>query len=82
MSLLQPNILSRLRNAERIACGIRRSELVNNLKRDFNVIHRRANVAKYPIHYLKSIVITNWATKLANSGGSDAYGVYQHSNDE
>jgi len=41
-----------------------RSELVNNLTRDFNVIRRRANVAECTIHDFRSSAITNWAQRL------------------
>jgi integrase len=41
-----------------------RSELINNLTRDFNVIRRRAKVAECTIHDLRRSAITNWAQSL------------------
>jgi integrase len=41
-----------------------RSEVVNNVTRDFNVIRRRTNVAKCTIHDLRRSAITNWAQRL------------------
>jgi len=54
------------RTKERRTTGKRnpRSELVNNLTRDFNVIRRRANVAGCTIHDFRRSAITNWAQRL------------------
>ncbi|TRO43203.1 hypothetical protein E2P42_02500 [Candidatus Bathyarchaeota archaeon] len=41
-----------------------RSEVINNLDRDFSVIRHRAGVAKCVLHDLRRIAITNWAKKL------------------
>jgi integrase len=41
-----------------------RSELINNLGRNFNVIRRRANVADCTLHDFRRSAITNWAQKL------------------
>lgn len=41
-----------------------RSEVVNNLIRDFNVIRCRAGVGKCTLHDLRRSAITNWAQKL------------------
>jgi integrase len=41
-----------------------RSEEINNLSRDFDVIQRRANVRRCTLHDLRRSAITNWAQKL------------------
>jgi integrase len=40
------------------------SEVVNNLARDFDVIHRRAGIGKCTLHDLRRAAITNWAQEL------------------
>jgi integrase len=51
---------------ERIALGRwnERSEIVNNLGRDFQVIRRRAKVTQCTLHDLRRTAITNWASRL------------------
>jgi integrase len=40
------------------------SRIVNNLNRAFDVIRRKASVAKCTLHDLRRSAITNWAQKL------------------
>ena len=41
-----------------------KSEIVNNVMRDFQVICRRAGVAKCTLHDLRRSALTNWARYL------------------
>jgi len=41
-----------------------RSEVINNLSRDFNVMRCWANVAPCTLHDLRRSAITNWARRL------------------
>ncbi|MBI9017010.1 MAG: site-specific integrase [Phycisphaerae bacterium] len=41
-----------------------RSEVINNIGRDFNVVRNKAAVKKCTIHDLRRSAITNWAQKL------------------
>ena len=40
-----------------------RSEVINNINRNFNKILRRAGVAKCTVHDLRRSALTNWAQK-------------------
>jgi len=42
-----------------------RSDVVNNLGRDFDVIRRRSGIPQCTLHDLRRSVITNWAQRLA-----------------
>jgi len=61
---VSPKRLERMRERRKIGKWNPRSELVNNLTRDFNVICRRANVAECTIHDLRRSAITNWDQSL------------------
>lgn len=41
-----------------------RSEVINNINRDFNIIRQKAKVDKCTIHDLRRSAITNWTQKL------------------
>jgi len=59
-----PRRLERIRI--RMAAGkwTPRSEVINNLSRDFNVMRCWANVAPCTLHDLRRSAITNWARRL------------------
>jgi len=61
---VSPKRLERIKERRKIGKWNTRSELVNNLTRDFNVIRRRARVAECTIHDLRRSAITNWAQSL------------------
>jgi len=61
---ISPARLERIKERRTIGKWNPRSELVNNLMRDFNVIRRRANVAECTIHDFRRSAITNWAKRL------------------
>ena len=61
---VSPERLEQIEERRKISRWNPRSELVNNLTRDFNVIRRRANVAECTIHDLRRSAITNWAQRL------------------
>jgi len=61
---VSPKRLEQIKERRKIGMWNPRSELINNLTRDFNVIHSRANVAECTIHDLRRSAITNWAESL------------------
>jgi integrase len=61
---VSPKRLDKIKERRKIGNWIPRSELINNLGRDFNVVRRRANVAECTINDLRRSAITNWAEKL------------------
>jgi integrase len=61
---VSPKRLERIKERRKIGKWSPRSELVNNLTRDFNVVRRRANVAECTLHDQRRSAITNWAQRL------------------
>jgi integrase len=61
---VSPKRLEKIKERREIGKWTPRSELINNLSRDFSVVRRRANVADCTIHDLRRSAITNWAEKL------------------
>ena len=41
-----------------------RSEIINNLRKNFHTIRRRAGVTECTLHDLRRSAITNWASQL------------------
>jgi len=56
--------LERIKERRKIGRWNPRSALINNLSRDFHVIHRRANVSECTLHDLRRSAITHWAQRL------------------
>ena len=61
---ISPARFKRIRERQRIRKWNPRSQVINNLDRDFGVTKRRAGVAKCVLHDLRRTAITNWAKKL------------------
>ena len=61
---VSPRRLERIKERRKTKKWNPRSELVNNLTRDFNVIRRRARIAECTMHDLRRSAITNWAQRL------------------
>lgn len=56
--------LEKIRERQKIGKWTPRSELINNLGRNFGVICRRADISKCTLHDLRRSAITNWASQL------------------
>ena len=56
--------LKRIKRRQKNGDWTPRSELINNLIRDFDVIRRRAGVKKCTLHDLRRAAITNWANQF------------------
>jgi integrase len=54
----------RIRERQKARQWTSRSEIINNLSRDFGVIRRRAGITKCTLHDLRRSAITNWASSL------------------
>lgn len=61
---VSPKRLEKIKERREIGKWTPRSELINNLGRDFSVVRRRAKVADCTIHDLRRSALTNWAEKL------------------
>lgn len=61
---VSPERLEKIKERCKIGKWNPRSEMINNLGRNFNVIRHRANVAECTLHDLRRSAITNWARKL------------------
>jgi len=61
---ISPKRLKRIRERQKTGEWTPRSELINNLARDFGVIRGRAGVAQCSLHDLRRSAITNWAWHL------------------
>jgi len=61
---VSPARLERIRKRQKIGKWNSRSEIINNLGRDFNNLRCRAGVAECTLHDLRRSAITNWAGKL------------------
>ena len=61
---VSPKRLEKIKERREIGKWTPRSELINNLGRDFNVVRRRAKVTGCTIHDLRRSALTNWAEKL------------------
>jgi integrase len=61
---LSPDRLKRIKQREGVGRWNARSDTVNNLGRDFDVIRRRAAIARCTLHDMRRSAITNWAQQL------------------
>jgi integrase len=61
---VSPERLSRIEQRQKTGDWIPRSEMVNNVTRDFNVVRRRAGIKRCTLHDLRRSAITNRAKKL------------------
>lgn len=61
---ISPKRLEKIRERQKIGKWTPRSEIINNLGRDFGVIRSRAGVAECSLHDLRRSAITNWARQL------------------
>ncbi|MCP4261636.1 MAG: site-specific integrase [Planctomycetes bacterium] len=61
---ISPKRLKRIRERQKVEDWTSRSEVINNLVRNFGVIRRRAGVAECTLHDLRRSAITNWAGQL------------------
>lgn len=61
---VSPKRLGRIKERRKISKWNPRSELINNLSRDFNIIRRKAKLEDFTLHDLRRSAITNWAQKL------------------
>jgi integrase len=62
--LISPERLKRIKQREQESRWNPRSDTVNNIGRDFDVIRRRSGIAQCTIHDLRRSAITNWAQHL------------------
>jgi len=62
--LISPKRFKRIKQREQEGRWNPRSDTVNNLRRDFDVIRRRSGIAQCTIHDLRRSAITNWAQHL------------------
>jgi integrase len=61
---ISPQRLKRIRERQRIGTWTPRSQIINNLDRDFRILRCKAGVDECVIHDLRRSAITNWAKKL------------------
>jgi len=61
---ISPERLERIRDRQKAGKWTPRSELINNLARDFGVLRHRAGISKCTLHDLRRSAITNWAAYL------------------
>ncbi|UCE46479.1 MAG: tyrosine-type recombinase/integrase [Phycisphaerales bacterium] len=61
---ISPKRFKRIKQREKEGRWNPRSDTVNNIGRDFNVIRRRSGTAQCTIHDLRRSAITNWAQRL------------------
>jgi integrase len=61
---ISPQRLKRIRERQKIGTWTPRSQIVNNLDRDFRVLRCKASVDECVVHDLRRSAITNWAKKL------------------
>jgi len=61
---VSPKRLGRIKERRKIGKWNPRSELINNISRDFNIIRRKAMLEDFTLHDLRRSAITNWAQRL------------------
>lgn len=59
-----PQRFERIKHRVKIGRWNSRSEVINNMIRDFDVIRRRSGIAKCTMHDLRRSAVTNWAQHL------------------
>ena len=63
-TFISPKWLEKIRERQKVGDWTSRSEVINNLGRDFGVIRSRAGVAGCTLPDLRRSAITNWAGQL------------------
>ena len=61
---ISPKRLEKIRERQKVGNWTSRSDVINNLGRDFGVIRRQAGIAECSLHDLRRSAITNWAGQL------------------
>jgi len=61
---ISPKQLEKIRERQKLENWTSRSEVINNLRKNFNTIRYRANIAECTLHDLRRSAITNWAGQL------------------
>ena len=61
---ISPQRLKRIRERQKFGTWNPRSQIINNLDREFRILRCKADVDKCVIHDLRRSAITNWAKKL------------------
>jgi integrase len=61
---ISPKRLKRIRERQKVGNWTSRSEVINNMAKNFGVIRRGAGVAKCTLHDFRRSAITNWAGEL------------------
>jgi integrase len=61
---ISPQRLKRIRERQKNSTWTPRSQIINNLDRDFRILRNKAGVDECVIHDLRRSAITNWAKKL------------------
>ena len=61
---ISPQRLKRIRERQKVGTWTPRSQIINNLDRDFRILRGKAGVDECVIHDLRRSAITNWAKKL------------------
>ena len=61
---ISPDRLEKIRERQKIKKWNSRSDVINNMGRDFAVIRRRAGVTECTLHDLRLSAINNWASQL------------------
>jgi len=61
---IAPQRLKRIRERQRIGTWTPRSQIINNLDRDFRILRCKAGVDECVVHDLRRSAITNWAKNL------------------
>jgi len=61
---ISPKRLEKIRERQKIENWTSRSEVINNLRKNFNTIRCRAGIAECTLHDFRRSAITNWAGQL------------------
>ena len=61
---ISPERFKRIRERQKVGKWNPRSEIINNLRKNFHAIRRRAGVTECTLHDLRRSAITNWASQL------------------
>ena len=61
---ISPERFKRIRERQKVGKWNPRSEIINNLRKNFHITRRRAGVTECTLHDLRRSAITNWASQL------------------
>jgi integrase len=61
---ISPERFKKIRERQKVGKWNPRSEVINNLRKNFHAIRRRAGVTECTLHDLRRSAITNWASQL------------------